>query len=132
MFTTQQFLEHWHEAVSNRDLAAMLPLLAEDVTIGAPPYWQKIPGRPIVHHLLGLIIETIEDFTYHREWADGNELALEFKGHVGKMDLQGIDIITLNDEGLLQSLDVLMRPLNAIESLKEIVAPQMMKFMGGD
>lgn len=129
--TTDRFLEQWHAAVNGRDHAAMLPLLAEDVAIGAPPYWSKIPGRPVVHHLLGLIVETVEDFTYRREWVDGNELALEFVGHVEDIELQGIDLITLNGEGLITNLDVLMRPIGAIEKLQEIVAPRMMEFLGG-
>lgn len=125
----ESFLEEWHRIVANRDLAALSDILAEDVRIGAPPYWTKLEGRPIVHHLLGLIIETIEGFTYHREWQDGPELALEFQGKVGDLDVQGIDLITLNETGQVQNLDVLMRPTNTILRLQEIIAPQMAKFL---
>jgi hypothetical protein len=55
-------------------------------------------------------------------------LALEFTGHVGPLDLQGIDLITLDGEGRIANLDVLMRPMNAVAKLQEIVAPQMAKF----
>lgn len=81
-----------------------------------------------MHHLLGIIIRTIEGFTYHREWQHGNELALEFTGRVGELDLQGIDLITLDDRLAIARLDVLMRPLRAIEALQEVVAPQMTAF----
>jgi hypothetical protein len=124
----EEFLAKWHPLVIGRDLIALEKILAEDVSMGAPPYWDKLNGRPIVHHLLGLIINTIEDFTYHREWCEGRELALEFTGHVGSLDLQGIDLITLDGEGRIANLDVLMRPMNAVAKLQEIVAPQMTKF----
>ena len=60
---TQLFLDRWHRIVAERDLAALREILAEDVSIGAPPYWPKLQGRDLVCHLLGIIIHTIEDFT---------------------------------------------------------------------
>ena len=123
------FLKKWHRIVAERDLDALETILAEDVTMGAPPYWEKIAGRATVHHLLGIIIHTIEDFTYHREWHEGRELALEFTGHVGGLELQGIDLISLNERGEVQNLDVLMRPVNAVISLREHIAPRMASFL---
>lgn len=123
------FLTEWHRIVAERDLVALETVLAEDIAIGAPPYWEKLRGRPLVHYLLGRIVHTIEDFTYQREWQDENELALEFSGHVGDRQLQGIDLITLNERGVIQNLDVLMRPVDAVLSLREVIAPQMAAFL---
>ena len=129
-----EFIARWHRLVEERDLLALEKILAEDVSMGAPPYWDKVRGRPIVAHLLGLIIHTIEEFTYHREWHDDSrgegEIALEFRGHVGELNLQGIDLITLNDRGEVVNLDVLIRPMSALSALKDIVAPQMVEFLG--
>ena len=124
-----EFLTEWHRIVSEKDLVALGTTLAEDISMGAPPYWDKIRGRDLVQHLLGLVIHTIEEFTYHREWRDGNELALEFTGHVGDLELQGIDLISLDDQSLIQNLDVLMRPINAVISLREAIAPQMAAYL---
>ena len=78
-------------------------------------------------------IHTIEDFTYRREWhddsRDSGEIALEFHGHVGEIGLQGIDLITLNDRGQLQNLDVMIRPMNALSALRDVIAPQMAEFL---
>jgi hypothetical protein len=130
---SDQFLARWHPLVAGRDLGALEKILAEDVSMGAPPYWDKLRGRPIVHHLLGLIIQTIEDFTYHREWHDDSrgqgEIALEFHGHVGELDLQGIDLITLNTRGELQNLDVMIRPMNALSALRDVIAPKMIEYL---
>ncbi len=127
------FLARWHPVVRERDLVELEKLLASDVTMGAPPYWDKLSGRPLVHHLLGLIIHTIEDFTYHREWHDDSlgrgEIALEFRGHVGELDLQGIDLISLNEHGEIQNLDVVIRPMNALSALRDVIAPQMAEYL---
>jgi hypothetical protein len=124
-----RFLPEWHRIVAERDVAALAAVLAADVSLGAPPYWKKLAGRELVQHLLGLIVGTIEDFTYHREWRDGRELALEFRGHVGGTELQGIDLITLDAEGRIQNLDVLMRPVKGIEALRDRIAPRMAEYL---
>jgi hypothetical protein len=122
------FLTEWHRVVSEKDHGSLGRLLAPEVMLGAPPYWDKFQGYDIVHHLLGLILDTIEDFTYHRQWRDGREIALEFTGHIGQLDLQGIDLITLNDRFVVGNLDVLIRPTNAVDELREIIAPKMASF----
>jgi len=123
------FDREWHRIVAEKDRIGLGRVLADDVTVGVPPYWQKLHGRAIAVHLLDLIIHTIEEFTYHREWRNGRELALEFTGHVGDVQLQGIDLITLDERGAVANLDVLMRPVNAIIALRGIVAPRMAAFL---
>jgi hypothetical protein len=123
------FLIEWHRIVAEKDLASLGHVLAEDISLGAPPYWNKIRGRALVQHLLGLIVNTIDEFTYHREWQSGGELALEFSGHVDDQELQGIDLISLDDRMKISNLDVLMRPVNAVISLRERIAPQMAAFI---
>ena len=128
---TERFLTEWHRVVAARDLDALPRLLAPGVTLGAPPYWQRLEGERTVGHLLGLIVQTIDGFTYHREWIDGRELALEFTGTVGKLELQGIDLISLDTGGRIRNLDVLMRPVNAVLALRDRIAPQMVRFLSG-
>lgn len=123
------FLERWHRIVADKDSAGLRDVLADEVSIGAPPYWTKLEGRDLVQHLLGLVIHTIDDFTYHREWLDGAELALEFTGKVDGLDLQGIDLISLDGENRLCNIDVLMRPVNAVIALRTAVAPKMQAFL---
>ena len=123
------FLTEWHRIVAARDLDAVPNMLAEKVTLGAPPYWQKLEGRDLVGHLLGLIVHTIEGFTYHREWRNGTELALEFTGRIGKLDLQGVDLISLDESGRIRNLEVPMRPMNSVEALQKAIAPKMITYL---
>jgi len=125
----EEFLARWHRIVAERDVEALRGLLAEDVTLGAPPYWQPLSGHDLVHHLLSVILETIEGFSYFREWTSGAELALEFKGRIEGLDLQGIDLVTLNDAGHVSHIDVLIRPFNALELLQERVSARMTAYL---
>jgi hypothetical protein len=126
---TDKFLSTWHRIVAAKDRGALLGLLAEDVSLGAPPYYERLQGRDLVHHLLGLILHTIDEFTYHRQWQNEGELALEFTGRVGDLQLQGIDLITLNDRFVIGNLDVLIRPAKAVDALRDVIAPQMASFL---
>jgi hypothetical protein len=123
------FLTEWHRIVAERDLEALREVLIEDVSIGAPPYWNRIEGRDVVHHLLGLVVSTIEGFSYHREWVEGRELALEFTGSVADRELQGIDLISLDGDHRLCRIDVLMRPVGSVVALREAIAPQMAEYL---
>jgi hypothetical protein len=123
------FLGEWHRIVAEKDLDGLRDILAEDVSLGAPPYWARLEGREIVHHLLGLIVNTIEGFRYRREWQNERELALEFTGRVGELELQGIDLISLDGSLRVQNLDVMIRPINAAVALREAIAPRMASFL---
>ena len=122
------FLPAWHRIVAEKDLEALGRALSPDVELGSPPYWEPLRGHDVVHHLLGLILATIEDFTYRRQWQDGRELALEFEGRVGEHALQGIDLVTLDAEGRIARLDVAIRPLDAVLALRDAITPKMTAF----
>jgi hypothetical protein len=81
-----------------------------------------------VTYLLTLIIQTIDGFTYHREWRNGAELALEFKGTVDGQNVQGIDLITVDSDGRVAAIDVPMRPINTVCELRDKIGPLMEKY----
>lgn len=119
--TTTAFLKIWHEAVANKDLDLMASVVAEDATIQSPAYWTPKGPKPYVMMLLGAVTEAFEDFTYDKEWIDGQDLLLEFTAHVGQTELRGIDRITLNNDNKLQTLEVMIRPFNALVTMAEHV-----------
>ena len=41
----REFLSEWHRVVSEKDLDALWEVLADDVSLGAPPYWDRFQGR---------------------------------------------------------------------------------------
>jgi hypothetical protein len=59
----------------------------------------------------------------------GTMLALEFTVYVGDLELQGIDLISLDDRSGIQNLDVLMRPINAVISLREAITPRIAAYL---
>lgn len=97
----------------------ILPLLAQDVTFMPPTYWKTWQGREAVAAVLGHVGRVFQDFDYRRVMGDGSDWALEFECKIGDLDAVGVDLITLNAGGLIQTFEVVMRPYKSIGALRE-------------
>ena len=53
--------------------------------------------------------------------------ALEFNCKIGDLDIVGVDLITLGEDGLIDILEVTMRPLKSISKLREAINSRVMK-----
>lgn len=119
--TTEEFLEVWHKAVAETDMDLLATIIADDATIASPAYWAPKGPKSHVLKILTAVTSVFEDFHYVKEWIDGDELLLEFAAHVEDIHLKGIDRISLNSEGKLQHIEVMIRPINALFKMVEHV-----------
>ena len=108
-------LEKWHNIVFNRDMKLLHELLDENVEFHSPTVWQPKLGRDITHYILTMVIDIFQDFQYHREWIDDNNMALEFSTTVDDKKVKGIDLIKWNDEGKIIHFEVMLRPMNGLQ-----------------
>ena len=109
----------FREAVEAGDLDAVEALLAEDVVFTSPVVFKPYPGRAITAAILRAVARVFEDFRYERELAgdDGRDHALVFSARVGERELAGCDFIHLNEDGLIDELTVMVRPLSGAQAL---------------
>ena len=115
------------EVVASGDDSRIAGLLAEDVQFLPPTYWATWTGRAPVAAVLGHVGQVFSDFRYRRVMGEGNDWALEFQCKVGDLDAVGVDLITLNDEGLIQTFEVVMRPYKTIGALRDAMNARVMK-----
>lgn len=113
------FLAEWHVFVADRTAETLAPLMAEEVLIRTPLYWKPRGGRLLCATLIAGVANIFEDLTYVRQWVSERDICLEFATKIGDIAVKGVDLITLNDEGLIQELEVMVRPPNALEILRE-------------
>ena len=111
----------FREAVEAGDLTAVEALLAEDVVFTSPVVFKPYPGKAITAAILGAVAQVFEDFRYERELAGdgGRDHALVFRARVGDRELTGCDFIHLDEDGLIDELMVMVRPLSGAQALKE-------------
>ncbi len=118
-------------AVESRDLARMEAALAPDVVFRSPAVFKPYEGREAVMHLLGAVIQVFEDFEYTDELegdtqgGTGGTHALVFKARVGDRWLEGLDHLTLDADGLVTQLVVMVRPLSGLTALAEAMAERL-------
>jgi ketosteroid isomerase-like protein len=112
-------------AVEARDLDAMRELLADDVVFNSPVAHKPFEGRQVVAQVLAFAVTTFEDFRYVDEVADGDRVALIFRARVGDRDLQGLDFVHTNTDGLIDELTVMVRPMSGLVALGEAMGAKV-------
>ncbi|MGV6803012.1 MAG: nuclear transport factor 2 family protein [Ruegeria sp.] len=120
-------IERMQEVVAKGDESLIHELLAEDVRFLPPTYYSTWTGRAPVAAVLGHVGQVFSDFRYRRVMGEGNDWALEFQCKVGHLDAVGVDLITLNDEGLIQTFEVVLRPYKTVGALREAMTARVMK-----
>jgi len=101
-------------AVERMDLEAVRELLAPDIVFHSPVTFHPFIGRDTVLALLGLVAQTFEDFRYTDELVADGAHALIFKASVAGKELEGIDLLRFDDQGLIADFTVMLRPLSGL------------------
>ncbi|MEV6774098.1 nuclear transport factor 2 family protein [Nocardia sp. NPDC051030] len=106
-------------AVEARDHAAIEALLADNVVFTSPVAFKPYPGKAITAAILRAVIQVFEDFRYVREIGedDARDHALVFEASVDGKKLTGCDFLHLDDDGKIDELMVMVRPLSAATAL---------------
>lgn len=115
----------FRQAVEAKDLDALAASLREDVVLHSPILFRGFEGRDVVVAVLTQVAATLEDLTYTDELHQGDTVALRFRARVGDRELEGIDLLALDDDGRVADLTVFMRPLSALNRFNEEMAARL-------
>lgn len=114
-------LKAWHARMADKSEAALSEQLADDAVFHSPVVHTPQAGKPIVMAYL-LAADNVlgnDSFKYVREIVDddANMAMLEFELLLDDIQVNGVDIISWNDEGKIQDFKVMVRPLKAINKV---------------
>jgi hypothetical protein len=114
-------------AVESKDLEAMRAALHPDVVFRSPAVFAPYEGADAVMELLSNVVEVFEDFSYtdELEGTDGATHALVFRARVGDKQVQGLDHLTLDEDGLVRELVVMVRPLSGLIALAQAMGARL-------
>jgi hypothetical protein len=101
-------------AVEALDIDAASELLAPDVVFHSPATFHPFVGRDTVTKLLTLVAQTFENFRYTDELQTDGAHLLVFRASIGGRELEGIDLLRFNDEGLIADFTVMLRPISGL------------------
>lgn len=108
-------------ALASGDVDGAIACLAPSVVFRSPIVFHPYEGRDAVAPVIHAVAHVLEDFRYVREIADagGQDHALAFRARVAGREVEGCDFIHANDEGLVDELVVMVRPLTGALGLAE-------------
>jgi hypothetical protein len=115
----------FRRAAEAKDLELLADALADDVVLHSPILFRGFEGKEIVSQVLTHVAATLEDLTYVDELVGEGTVCLRFKANVGDYELEGIDYLTLDDDGKVTDLTVFMRPMSALTRFNEQMAARL-------
>jgi hypothetical protein len=115
------------QAIEARDIEAAVALLADDVVFNSPIVFRRYVGRDAAGAVLTAVARVFEDFSYEAELTseDGRHHALMFRARVGDKELEGCDFLHHGEDGLVDQLTVMVRPLSAAVALRDRMAAEL-------
>ena len=116
-----------HELVRTRNTEGLDPLLADNVAIYSPVVHTPQIGKVIALKYLRAARHVFgnESFRYVRELTGPRDAALEFEVEIDGIEVNGVDMITWNDDGRIVEFKVFVRPLKAINLIHQKMAAML-------
>ena len=108
------------EAVHARSAEGVRESLATDVRFFSPVVFSAYEGRDVVSTILTEgAMKVFENFSYvHRlEDSEARVATLIFRAEVGGRALDGLDLLSFGEDGLIEELKVMVRPMSGLNAL---------------
>lgn len=112
-------------AVEAKDLEAGLALLHDEVVFRSPAVHHPYRGKADVAHLLRHAAETLEGLTYVDELHGEHSVGLVFTARTGDRDVEGLDHLTLDEDGRITTFRVMIRPLSGLIAVAQAMGARL-------
>ena len=127
-------VEKWYEVMKSNDMNKLDELLAEDVVFYSPVVYTPQKGKDITKMYLmaagGVFGEGTKDevtdsnnsqskFKYIKEIIGEKSALLEFETEMNGIYVNGVDVISWNEEEKITEFKVIVRPLQAVNMLHQ-------------
>jgi hypothetical protein len=111
----------WHKLVQSRNVAGLDSLLADNAVFLSPVVHTPQVGKRIAAQYLTAAFHIFfnESFRYLRELEDERNAVLEFQVEIDGISVNGVDMLTWNEEGKIVEFKVMIRPLKAINLIHQ-------------
>lgn len=124
--------EIWHKVALSRDPNTISATLHDDCVFESPVVHTPQVGKAITSQYLAAAGFTLgnDSFRYVGEWHRENSAILEFTAEIDGIKINGIDMISCDDDGLITHFKVMVRPLKAVNMLHQKMGEMLEKMKG--
>ncbi len=117
--------EEFRSAVERGDLAGGAALFAPEIVFHSPVTFHPFVGRETVSRVLGEVSQVFEDFRYTDELETEGAHGLIFRATVAGRDVEGIDLLRIGADGLIEDFTVMVRPLSGLVALAQAMGERV-------
>jgi hypothetical protein len=134
-------IRDWHAHLKGELDGGLDALLHDDVVFHSPVVFTPQKGKAVTKLYLQAAAQTLPgdasadgagsgslgsgSFRYTKEVLDGHQAVLEFETKIGDILVNGIDLITCDDDGKIVSFKVMIRPKKAVEAVHAQMATML-------
>ncbi|TMJ47165.1 MAG: nuclear transport factor 2 family protein [Alphaproteobacteria bacterium] len=124
---TMTALDNWYDYVKSRDRAVLWDALHPDAVFESPVVNTQQRGRDITFKYLSGAVTVLgtPSFAFVGEWRSDTGAVVEFEGEIEGIKINGVDIITVGDDGRITNFKVMVRPLKAVNLLHRLMGEQL-------
>ena len=126
----QNPISKWHDVVSLRDYNMLTEIVDENCIFYSPVVFTPQRGKDITLKYLMAASEVFNasNFKYHKEIISNQHASLEFTLTLEDTEINGIDLITWNDDGLITEFKVFIRPLQGVNIIHKMMGNMLESF----
>ena len=107
------------------DAASIVETLADDVVIHVAVHDQPMRGKETAAFLFGVLQDELGEVTVTDEIVEADKAVVLFETSIGERGVQGLNVVRLDDSGIIRELTVFFRPLEALALIAETVGARM-------
>lgn len=121
-------LSQWLTLFKSGDMSGLDTLLADDAVFMSPVVHSPQEGKWITAKYLSTAHKVLgnDSFTYVNMWWNETSAVLEFEVTIDGIAINGIDMISWNASGKIDSFKVMIRPLKAINLVHGLMRDALM------
>lgn len=124
-------LRLWHDIAISQDPARLPEIISDDCVFISPVVHRPQEGKELTVLYLTSAMQVFNDsFQYTKEVVSPPHAVLEFECTVDGILVNGVDIITFDDEGKICEFRVMVRPLKGMQMLHGKMA-EMLELLKG-
>ena len=118
-------IEKWHKIIKSGSVDLLSDIIADTCIFYSPVVYSPQEGKEITIKYLSAaaMVFGVDSFFYTKELINKNNACLEFELEINEIKINGVDLITWNDENKITEFRVFIRPLKGVQIIHE--------FMGG-
>lgn len=115
----------FRRAAEEADLPTISTLLSDAIIFHSPVTFHPFIGRETVTRLLELVSQTFENFHYTDELQTHGAHGLIFRAMVAEREIEGIDLLRLDESDLICDFTVMLRPISALIPFAQIMGEKV-------